>query len=255
MAVYRQVHVSFWQDAFVLSLTPEEKYFYLYLMTNSKTSQCGIYEISEQVMILETGYNQETITKLLNKFIKYGKIEYNRKNNEIFMVNWLRYNGSTSPKVQKRIEQELKSVKTREFKENYNTLSILYGYSMDTQPQKEKEKEKEKKEKEEKNYNTVSLAPSVEEITKHLNWYYGMNNTLLKNCSLRDLPELAGRYFNARESTDWKRGGNKIAKWKNDVINFVKSFDDNGGLSRNGSKKQTSEFETEYIPPERRGKV
>jgi hypothetical protein len=26
-------------------------------------------------------------------------------------------------------------------------------------------------------------------------------------------------------------------------------------MHRNGSKKQTSEFETEYIPPERRGKV
>ncbi|TKI91171.1 replication protein, partial [Bacillus wiedmannii] len=38
MAVYRPVHVSFWQDSFVLDLTPEEKYFYLYLMTNSKTS-------------------------------------------------------------------------------------------------------------------------------------------------------------------------------------------------------------------------
>ncbi|EOP99461.1 ArpU family phage transcriptional regulator [Bacillus cereus VD140] len=45
MAIYRPVQVSYWQDAFVLDLTPEEKYFYLYLMTNSKTSQSGIYEL------------------------------------------------------------------------------------------------------------------------------------------------------------------------------------------------------------------
>lgn len=54
MAVYRQVHVSFWQDPWVLELTPEEKYFYLYLMTNSKTKQCGCYEISKKVMCIET---------------------------------------------------------------------------------------------------------------------------------------------------------------------------------------------------------
>ncbi|CAM4081109.1 hypothetical protein BAMA111019_04385 [Bacillus manliponensis] len=28
MAVYRNVQVNFWQDDFVLDLTPEERYFY-----------------------------------------------------------------------------------------------------------------------------------------------------------------------------------------------------------------------------------
>lgn len=45
MAVFRQIHIDFWQDGFILDLTPEEKYFYLYLMTNSKTTQCGVYEL------------------------------------------------------------------------------------------------------------------------------------------------------------------------------------------------------------------
>ncbi|MDX1806780.1 MAG: DNA replication protein DnaD, partial [Paenisporosarcina sp.] len=45
MSKYRSVQVSFWQDAFVLDLTPEEKYFYIYLMTNSKANQIGIYEL------------------------------------------------------------------------------------------------------------------------------------------------------------------------------------------------------------------
>ena len=37
MATYRQVHITFWQDPFIEDLEPMEKYFYLYLMTNSKT--------------------------------------------------------------------------------------------------------------------------------------------------------------------------------------------------------------------------
>ena len=52
MAVYRNVHIEFWQDGFILDLTPEEKYFYIYLMTNSKTSQCGIYELPKRIILI-----------------------------------------------------------------------------------------------------------------------------------------------------------------------------------------------------------
>jgi hypothetical protein len=65
VAIYRQVHVDFWQDGFVLDLTPEEKYFFLYLMTNSKTTQSGIYELPKRIIETETGYNRETVEKLL----------------------------------------------------------------------------------------------------------------------------------------------------------------------------------------------
>ncbi|MBK7380451.1 MAG: replication protein [Ignavibacteriales bacterium] len=151
MAIYRQIHISFWQDNFVLSLTPEEKFFYLYLMTNSKTSQCGIYELPEKVMTLETGYNNETVNKLLNKFIKYGKIEYNKKNKEIFLMNWAKHNGSNSPTVKTRIENELKGVKTVEFVRKYLAVLLLYGYSIDTQMQEKPEPEEQLKEQSEEN--------------------------------------------------------------------------------------------------------
>ncbi|MED4586702.1 replication protein, partial [Brevibacillus choshinensis] len=68
MATYRQVHTSFWQDGFVIDLTPEEKYFFLYLMTNSKTTQCGIYELPMRIIEIETGYNRDTIGKLMDRF-------------------------------------------------------------------------------------------------------------------------------------------------------------------------------------------
>ena len=147
MAVYRQIHVSFWQDDFVLELTPEEKYFYLYLMTNSKTSQCGIYELPKKVMEFETGYNRETVEKLLQKFIDYGKISYECANNELFLRNWMRHNMNSSPKVMHRVERELRGVKTRAFVEELEQVFIQYGYGIDTEPQKEKEEEEEKEHK------------------------------------------------------------------------------------------------------------
>ena len=52
-------------------------------MTNSKTSQCGIYELSYRVIELETGYNRETVEKLLNRFVEYGKIKYSKNTKEL----------------------------------------------------------------------------------------------------------------------------------------------------------------------------
>src|SRR5210317_564701 len=107
MATYRHVQTGFWQDPFVLDLTPEEKYFYIYLLTNSKTRQCGCYEIPMKVIELETGYNRETVEKLIDRFVDYERIKYSIPNKEVLLLNWFKYNGSKSPKVLKCIEKEL----------------------------------------------------------------------------------------------------------------------------------------------------
>jgi hypothetical protein len=156
MAAYRHIHVTFWSDPFILELTPEEKYFYLYLMTNPHTTQCGVYELPSRIIELETGYNRETIAKLLNRFEGYGKIKYDDKTTEVFLVNWLKFNLTSSPKVIGCIRRELENVKNDGFRRQISRqltekekkkdrVSIGYGYGIDTLSQ-EKEKEKEKKE-------------------------------------------------------------------------------------------------------------
>jgi len=153
MAVYRQIQTGFWQDEFVLQLTPEEKYFYLYLLTNSKTKQCGIYQLPMQVIIMETGYNQETVEKLLNRFIDYGKIFYSPMTKELGIINWLKYNPMESPKIKACVVRELKEVKDRSLIDKIYCVSERgkneKGYPMEGVSQEEKEEEKEKAEAEE----------------------------------------------------------------------------------------------------------
>ncbi|KEK22859.1 DnaD domain-containing protein [Bacillus gaemokensis] len=115
MAVYRNVQVNFWQDDFVLDLTPEERYFYIYLLTCSKTTQCGIYPLPKRLAEMETGYNRETVEKLLQRFIEYGKILYDAETKELYIQNWLRYNPVTNTNVEKCVLRELKAVKSKEF--------------------------------------------------------------------------------------------------------------------------------------------
>lgn len=143
MAIYRQIQISFWQDELIIELDPEEKYFYLYLMTNDKTTQCGIYRINKKIVAFDTGWSIEKVDLMLNKFIEHKRIEYNDENKEIFLKNWLKFNKGTSPKVATVIDRELENVKTANFLnevvkqcKNYKypikTKKIEYPYSIDS---------------------------------------------------------------------------------------------------------------------------
>ncbi|WP_291637737.1 DnaD domain protein [Clostridium sp.] len=115
MAKYRQLYTEFWSDSFVLELTPEEKYFYLYLMTNNKTTQSGIYEISKITIGTDTGYNRETVEKLIKRFCDYNKILYCEKTKELMMINWIKYNVPNNQNTIKCVNRELKKVKNKDF--------------------------------------------------------------------------------------------------------------------------------------------
>lgn len=120
MAKYRQLYTEFWSDSFVLDLTPEEKYFYLYLISNSKTAQCGIYEISKITIETDTGYNRETVKKLIQRFCDYKKILYCDETKELMVINWIKYNVPNNLNSIKCVNKELNRVKHKEF------LKILF---------------------------------------------------------------------------------------------------------------------------------
>ncbi len=64
---------------------------------------------------LETGYNMETVEKLLNRFVEYGKILYDAETKELYIINWLHYNPILNTNVEKCVLRELKTVKNKEF--------------------------------------------------------------------------------------------------------------------------------------------
>ncbi|MBE6068695.1 MAG: replication protein [Clostridium lundense] len=128
MALYRQLQLSFWGDAFVMDLTPEEKFFYVYLLQCTNTKQCGIFELSKRTIEYETGYNRETVSKLLQRFINYGKMEYCEETKEIMILNWIKYNFINSRNTIKCINKEIKEIKHREFVDKLYDLCKKLGY-------------------------------------------------------------------------------------------------------------------------------
>ena len=119
MATYRNIQLSFWTDSKVADdFTPEDKYFYLYLLTNPHTNTCGCYELSMRQMAIETGYSTETIEKLIERFSLIHKIiRYSKENKELLIMNWHKYNWTSSEKLRTSISNTIKPIKTKTFKD------------------------------------------------------------------------------------------------------------------------------------------
>lgn len=141
MAIYRNIQMAFWTDTKISDdYTPEDRYFYLYLMTNPHTNLCGCYEISVKQMADETGYSKETIEKLIKRFEEVHKsIVYSKATKEVLLINWSKYNWTSSEKFRKPLLKEIEQVKNIEFKSfledlfsGEDTVSIPYSYGSDT---------------------------------------------------------------------------------------------------------------------------
>ena len=75
MANYRNISMAFWTDSKIVDdFTPEDRYIYLYCMTNPHTNLCGCYEVSIKQIANETGYNTDSVERLLT--FGYGSQRY-----------------------------------------------------------------------------------------------------------------------------------------------------------------------------------
>ncbi|PFF41869.1 DnaD domain-containing protein [Bacillus cereus] len=161
MAKYRHVQTTFWSDPKVTEeMTPEDRYFYLYLMTNEHTTQIGVYQITRKQMAFELGYSIESAKALLDRFTKHHElIVYNEETREICILNWGKYNLIKGGKpIEDCIQKELKTIKDLSLvklvldrtknEKLVHKISAFAGFndtSNDTSTirgQKEKEKEK-----------------------------------------------------------------------------------------------------------------
>lgn len=118
MARYRNVQISFWTDTKVLDdFTPEDRYFFLYLMTNPHTNLSGCYEISIKQVSIETGYATDVIYNLLDRFENtHDIIRYSKETKEVLIVNWSKFNWTKSKDFIKPLLKEIENIKNVEFK-------------------------------------------------------------------------------------------------------------------------------------------
>lgn len=132
---YSNLSMSFWTDSKIDDdFTPEDKYFFLYLLSNPHTSVTGCYEISLKQMERETGYNADTIARLIQRMQDVHKvIRYDQETKEVLIVNWHKYNWTKSENLIKSVIRVAQYIKSAEFKKYVlDTVCIRYGYSIPT---------------------------------------------------------------------------------------------------------------------------
>ena len=92
MAIKRIVSTEFWTDKKVVEqFTPEDKLFFLYLLTNPHTTQLGIYPFIPKIAAFEIGYSKDTVFSLIERFEKYGIVKFSETSSEIAVKNYLKH--------------------------------------------------------------------------------------------------------------------------------------------------------------------
>jgi len=213
MAKYRQLHTSFWDDPMVLELTPEQKYFYIYLLTNPNVKQCGIYEISIRQIIYHTGYNYDTVEKLLDFFIKKEKVVYSKDTNEIAICNFLKYNYSESPTVKKCIIKDLKCVKNKDL--------IEYIYNIDSIDIEYINNNKNKNSNNNNNNNNNNIKKRISDFEKSVllyNDFKSISKEFISYWSELNISKTKMK-FELEKTWDLKR---RLERWSNNSKNFSK---------------------------------
>lgn len=140
MAVYRNISMDFWTDSKVVDdFTPEDRYFHIYVLTNPHTNLCGCYEVSLKQIANETGYNTDTVLRLLDRFQNvHQTLEYCKETKEILILNWFKYNWTSSPKLDKPLLKDIEAIKNDKFRNyvgglyNQREPLIPYIYPIDT---------------------------------------------------------------------------------------------------------------------------
>ena len=176
MALFRHVRTEFWRDAKVLEeMTPEDKLFFLYILTTGNTTQIGIYKIPKKQIAFELGYSVESINTLIDRFENHYKIiRYNPETRELAIKMWGKYNLVKGGKpIIDCVKKEVKEVKDKsllayvaqyihkeEIKKEFEKLiDDTYHDSLDSVStiggQKEKENKKEKENEYEMIYSPV----------------------------------------------------------------------------------------------------
>jgi len=118
MAKQRMVNTKFWDDTYISELSLTWKLLFIYLITNSLTNICWIYEIPLKRISYDTGINVTDIKKILVQFWKDKKIVYIEW--WMYVINFSKHQNYNSPKIKIAIERERQSIPK-------NILDYTYG--------------------------------------------------------------------------------------------------------------------------------
>lgn len=170
MEVFTKVERGYWQDEFILELTPEQKFFYLYLMTNNKVNTLGAYVFPLTMSTVELGYNKETVLKLLDHFAQVGKVIWDETTKEVFLLNWPKRNWNRKTATLRALKKDFDALKSPMLREKISALLSAFsdGEAIDDTEEQKGTNGNNEKQKETNGNNGDILAGRIENREKRI---------------------------------------------------------------------------------------
>lgn len=107
MTKQRSVDTKFWSDPWVRKLNPLDRYLFLFLLTNERSSWCGVYELDLSIMAFESGLDERDLEKSMLPRLS-EKVVY--VDGWVCFKNWEKYHNNGSEQTKKGIENAWKAV-------------------------------------------------------------------------------------------------------------------------------------------------
>ena len=143
MKEFTKIDRGFWESDEARDMTPEEKYFWMYIQSNANVNTLGCYIFRMRRAMDETGYNQETIEKLLHRMVELDRIAWDVKTGEVFIPHFAEMCWNRMTATVRALNSDFKSVKSQYLQEMILPMMIDRGIPMHGVFGKKEEKEPE----------------------------------------------------------------------------------------------------------------
>jgi hypothetical protein len=132
MATYRQIHVKIWASPDFQKLSPNGKFIFIYLFSNSHRSESGVYRITPKTISNETDIPVAEVEKALQEIMDINLIKYDFEQNIIWVINAVKYQ-KLSPNEVRGIYKNIFSINHEYCKELLETHKELLSSYLTTE--------------------------------------------------------------------------------------------------------------------------
>lgn len=110
----RLIDTELWNnEQIVEEFTCDDKYFWLYLLTSPHGSICGVMRYSPAIIGRDMGLHKDTIENLVYRFENnYKLIVVDKETKELLILNWYKWNWSTSGKLLQSVINSKETIKS-----------------------------------------------------------------------------------------------------------------------------------------------
>ena len=134
----RIIHTKiYFEDDWFYQLSINNKFLFIYFITNSHVGLTGIYQLANRVILLETGLPPEELINGKKIFEENAKIYFFK--DWTYLVNAKKYANYSGGMNEVAIKKEILAIPKDILEYFTNTVSIPYVYPMDTTINKKQE--------------------------------------------------------------------------------------------------------------------